>query len=849
MRNLALSFRFARRELRAGLAGFYVFLACLVLGVGAIAGVQSLSKSLVDSLRHDGRYILGGDLAFRSLYARPPEAQIAAIRHLGNVSEVAHVRGMARRADEAQATMIELKAVDAAYPLYGAMQLEDAAGQPLDNLPSLLAPRDGRPGAVVEKSLLSRLGIAAGDMLRVGEGEFEVRGIIRKEPDRISVETYSFAPRVMIPLSAFVATGLGAAGSQVYYTQRVALPQAESRAGLAAIEKRLEKEFPEARWRVRNSFKASPRIEEYIDRLAFFLTLISLTTLLVGGVGISNAVRGYLDSRLSDIATLKCLGASGRFVFRLYMLQILALSALGIALGLILGAAGAKAAGKLLTARLVVTDLSNVYPEALLLAAGFGLLTAIAFSLWPVGRAVKTAPNALFRDRILPGGQRPSRAVRLGAIVAAELLALLAVATASDPIFALWFAVGAAAAFAVFWSYAAALKSLLRRLRLKGRPLLRMAVANLHRPGNAATSIVLSLGIGLTVLSAVALVEYNFSRLVAEDLGEDAPSFFFLDIPPDGKEAFVKMMHSFPGMRDLVITPSFRGRIAKVNGVPAEQALVDKSQDWVIRSDRGFTYTSDLPRHSRITAGGWWPKEYKGPPIVSIASDVARAFDIGPGDTLTLSVLGLDIDARVANVRDIEWTSFTMNFAVTFAPGPLDDAPATWLATAILDPGEEEAAQARLAREFPGVTAVRVREALETAGTVVEAVAQAIRIGAGVTLLAGSLVMAGGVAAARRRHVYDAVVLKVLGAEKRRIMATFLLEYGIMGGMTVLIAAALGTLASFGMLLKLTALHWKFSALPLLSVAGLCLGVALLAGFSGTWRALRQKPAAYLRAQ
>jgi putative ABC transport system permease protein len=297
------------------------------------------------------------------------------------------------------------------------------------------------------------------------------------------------------------------------------------------------------------------------------------------------------------------------------------------------------------------------------------------------------------------------------------------------------------------------------------------------------------------------------------------------------------------------MTPSFRGRITEVNGVDAEKALVDKNHDWVIRTDRGFTYTATLPAHSKVVAGEWWPADYKGPPLVSIATDVAKAFNIGPGDNLTLNVLGIDITAKVANVREIEWASFTMNFAVTFSPGALEGAPATWLATAILPPGEEEAAQTKLSQEFPGMTVVRVKEALETAGVIVEAVGQAIRIAAGVTLLAGSLVLAGGIAASRRRHVYDAVVLKVLGARRRRILATFLLEYGIMGAVTVFVAGALGTASSWAMLRFVMDMPWKFSFGPLVSVFALCLSVTLLAGFSGTWRALRQKPAPFLRAQ
>ncbi len=843
---MSLSLVFARRELRAGLSGFYVFIACLILGVAGIAGVQSLSRGLAESLRHDGRYILGGDLAFRTIYKPPTPEQMAYIRKLGSVSTVEQVRAMARRGDEGKATLVELKGVDKPYPLYGQMKLADDAGHPLTQTVQDLLKDNG---ALAEKELLPRLNLHVGDKIRIGTGTFTLRGVIAKEPDRISVESYSLAPRLMIGDDAFAKIGMTGEGSQVYYDTRVSVPNANDQAALKKLAAAAEKQFPKAAWKIRDCFNASPRIGELINRLAFFLTLIGLTTLLVGGVGISNAVRGYLDVRLSHIATLKCLGATGEFVFRVFLLQIMALAAFAVAAGLGLGAWGAAIAGKLLTARLSVSETAGIYPDALVISAVFGLLTAFCFSLWPLGKAVRVSPAELFRDAVVPGAGRPDSTVTLGVIVSAGLLALLAVATASDPLFALWFAFASAAVFAVFSLYATGLKKLLRRVKLPGRPLLRMAVANLHRPGNTSSSIILSLGLGLTVLSAVALIQFNFSRLISDDLSQDAPSFFFVDIPPQQRDDFVKLLQSYPEMRDLRMTPSFRGRISAVNGVEAEKALVDKGHDWVIRSDRGFTYTSTLPAHSKITEGDWWPADYKGPPLISISTDVAKAFHIGVGDSLTLTVLGMDITAKVANVREIDWASFTMNFAVTFAPGALDGAPATWLATVILRPQDEEAAQTKVAKEFPGITAVRVKDALETAGTIIAAIAQAVRIAAGVTLLAGSLVLAGGVAASRRRHVYDAVVLKVLGAGRRRILAVFLLEYGLTGVITVLIAAVLGTICGWAMLHYIMDMPWKFSVRPLIAVAVLSLGITLLAGFSGTWAALRHKPAAYLRAQ
>jgi putative ABC transport system permease protein len=850
-----LPFVYARRNLRAGIGGFYIFLVCLVLGVGAIAGIQSLSRGMAESLHHDGRYILGGDIALRTLYEPATPEQIRFLRDkIGPVTVVIETHSMARRTDGRQTALVELKAVDPFYPLYGKLEVADGQGNVLETpLQDLLRRANGAGrdawGAVAEKELLSRLGIAIGDRVSVGEREFQVRGVIIREPDRMGNLGFSLAPRLMISSGAFAGTGLKQLGSQVNYDHKILVPPLQTFEDLERAKKKIAAAFPEAKWKSRDFMTAAPRAERMINRLSMFLTLIGLTTLLIGGVGISNAVRGFLESRLTDIATLKCLGGTTTFVFRVYMIQIVMLATLGILLGLLLGIFASQAAGTLLTAKLSLTDQVAVYPPVLLLSAVFGYLTTFCFSLWPIGRAIRVSPAGLFRDLVTPASERPSPGAILWTVICALLLALLAVLNADDRRLAGFFVGGAVFTFAVFYGYSLVVKFLTRRVKLPAVPEIRMAVVNLHRPGNISSSVILSLGLGLTVLVAVALVQFNFLRLIRDDLAVDAPSFFFLDIEAGQRDEFRKMAAAAPGARNLVMTPSFRGRVVKINGKPAEEALVDKNESWVINSDRGLTYTAELPPYSRVVAGAWWDKSYSGPPIVSIATNVARAFNIGVGDEITVNVLGMDVTARVANVREIDWASFTMNFAITFAPGFFEKIPSNYLATVIVAREHEEEMQTKISNRFRNVTVVRVHDALEAAGTIIRAIAQAVSVSAAVTLAAGTLVLSGGIAAARRRHLYDAIILKVLGATRAQILKTFLLEYGILGIVTVGIAAALGTAAAWGVQKHVMNLDWKFSWPVIIGVTALCLGITLVAGFLGTWRVLRQRPAPYLRNQ
>lgn len=847
-----LPLKLVLRELRGGLKGFYILIFCLILGVGAIGAVLSLSSNLRESLRHDGRYILGGDIAFRTLYAPAPADHLKFLHDkVGPMTTVLETRAMARRADETDTALTELKAVDLFYPLYGTVELSDGAGNPIiDKVPNLLVPEnDGDAwGALVEREVLERLNLSIGDDLLVGDARFTLRGIIEKEPDRVGNLRFVLAPRVMISRTVFDQTGLGGFGSQVYYDHKVLAPYATTLEDVKSLLNKIETALPDAEWRGRTFLDASPSVRRMIERLTTFLTLIGLAALLIGGVGISNAARAFLDQRLSSIATLKCLGASARLVFRVYLILILCVATVGILLGVAAGASVAFFAGKAITSELALTHIPAVYPQALFAAALFGFLTVLSFTLWLVGRAVQVSPTELFRSLVQHSHKKPRLGIIVATIICAELLALLVLATTYDRTFAMWFIFGTLATFG-FFAGAAALVCSLARLCPKPRaPMMRLALSNLYRPGNVTASVILSLGLGLTVLIAVALIENNFSKLLHDELSGETPSFFFLDIQKDQHQDLQHLITDFPGAKDLRLTPSLRGRIVRVNGVAAEQALVNPDQSWVISSDRGFTYTSDQPASSRIIAGQWWEKDYSGPPIVSISTDVAQAFNIGIGAELSVLILGREFSATVANIREVDWGSFAMNFAVTFAPGLLEQAPATYLGTLTVEAERELELQRAIARHFPNVTSVRVRDALAAAGAIARGVARAVQISAGFTLLAGALVLAGGIAAAHRRRLQDAVILKVLGATRRDITAGLLIEYAILGLITVVIAAGLGTLVAYATQSYLMDdLKWSFSPAAVALVGALSLCLTLMAGIAGTWRILGLKPATMLR--
>jgi putative ABC transport system permease protein len=836
--QLSYAFQLARRELRGGVRGFRVFLACLVLGVGAIAGIGSLTEAVVAGIRGDARLLLGGDVSARLTYRPAGEAERQFLAASGALSEVAKLRAMARSLDGARRSLIELQAVDAAYPLYGAVTLTPALP-----LAAALAENHGAHGAVAETAVASRLGLKPGDRFRIGEAALELRAVIERQPDA-GFGALDFGPHVMISQAALAATGLIRPGALVGYEYRLRLPPGSDAADWVRSARAA---FPEAGWQLRGFADASPSLQRLIDRVGFFLDLVGVTALLVGGIGIGNAVAGYIASKTTAIATLKCLGAPTRLIFAAYLLQIMALALAGIAAGLLVGTLAPVAAAPALAGLLPVSLRLGLYPGPLAIAALSGLLTVLVFALAPLAAIGRIPPGALFRDRVAPA-RRPIPVLAIGATAAAAFgLAALVVLTAPDRRIALWYVGGALAAFLLFRLAGGLIVAVARHLPRPTRPVLRLALANLHRPGAPTARIVLSLGIGLSVLVAVALVQGNLAVEIEGRLAEHAPAEFFIDIQPDQLAGFAEIVRAAPGA-SFAEVPMLRGRITRLNGTPVEEARIAPEAQWALRSDRGLTYAAELPAGSRLVAGSWWPADYHGPPLVSFDAELAQGMGLQVGDTLSVNLLGREITARIANLRQIDWVRLGINFAIVFAPGTLEAAPQTHLAAVYVEPGEPEEALVRQVTErFPNVSAIPVREGLAAVAGVVATIGSAIRLVALLTLAAGVLVLGGAVAAGHRRRVYDAVVLKVLGATRGAIAAAFLIEQGVTGIATAVVAGGFGTLAAYALVTGPIKSEWVFLPGPLVVSLGLAVLLTVALGFAGTWHALGAKPAPYLR--
>lgn len=842
MNGAGLALRYAGRELRGGLRGLRIFLACLALGVAAIAAVGSTSSAIEAGLAADARAILGGDVEIRLVNRFAAGSERGYLADTGRLSEVAELRAMARLPARDSRALVELKSVDAAYPLADTVELSPA--MPLGEA---LARRDGVYGAAVEPGTLERLNAKLGDRVLVGDAEFEIRAVIAREPDR-AANAFVLGPRLMIAEAALPETDLIVPGSIFHSRYRIALPETETIAGFRSA---LERDFPEAGWRVLDRTDAAPGLRRLLDRVTMYLTLVGLTALLIGGVGIANAVRSYLDRRLGTIATLKCLGAQNRFVFGVYLGQILALALVGTLAGLAAGVAAPFALSHFLSGNLPITPRLGLYPVPLALAAGFGMLTAVAFSLWPLAVTRRVSPSGLFRSRITPARGRPARRDILAVLAAAFALLVLAAFAARNPWIAFLFGVTAVVTLVVLTG-AARLVSWLADKWRKALPAargawLRLALSNLRRPGAETATVMLSLGLGLVALVAVALVQGNLAREVNEEIPEEAPAFFVIDIQPGQLEPFLETVRGIDGVSEVAHMPSMRGRITKLDGVPVDQVNVRPDVAWVTRGDRGLTYATEPPPGTEIVAGSWWPEDYSGPPLVSFDADAAEGLRLALGDTVTVNLLGREITARIANLREIDWSSLGINFVMVFAPVALKDAPQTHLATVRVDPSDEFAVEKAVTDRFPNVSVIRVRAVLESANAILEKVVNAVRVLALLTLGAGILALAGAVAAGHNRRVYDSVVLKVLGARRADVLSAFLAEFGLLGLSAGVLAVVIGAPVAAGILYYFMSMEFTF--LPAAAAVTVVVGIAacLAFGFAGTWLALGERASRFLR--
>lgn len=829
------AWRIARRDLSARFRGLRLLLACLFLGVGALAAIGTLTGGIAGELSSRGRVMLGGDIEAAIWQREPTAEESAAFAALGTVSSGTRLQAMAQA--NGAAVPIELKAVAANWPLTGRFTLKDGRQE--------RAPPPGT--AWLSEGAAERLGVAPGQGIVIGTQALRIGGIIGEEPDRLS-EGFALGPVVIVHASMPKEAGLLAPGSMYRSKTRIALTSGQNP---EATVDQLEKRFPDAGYAWRTRDKAAPGAERFVARMGEFLVLVGLAALVIAGIGIGGGVSSYLEARRTGIATLKVLGATSADIARIYLLQIGAAALAGSLAGLAAGVLVTPLFARTLDGLLPVQAGLAIEPAALLRAAAYGLLVALVFAAPPLVKARRFPAMALMRARVSPlGAARRDMALPVGFGLAA--IVGLALASAEQPRVTLLFLAGAAGVLGLLAGLGWLIRWLAERAPRPAHPLLRAGLANLHRPGAQTGALVTALGFGLSAFVLLAAMQTSLDANIRARVPQRAPDFFVLDVPRDRVDAFrAAVAAEMPGAR-ISMVPALRGRILAYGPDNAMVQVADlkdiPEKAWGLRGERGLTYADSVPEGSVLTAGTWWPKNYAGEPLVSVDQELADVLGLHLGERITISLLGVERSARIASFRRIEWDTMGFNYVLVFSPNTLIDAPHNLAATIDVPPGTAKGGLLRrLVQAFPSTSVIETGSLIKDARALLTQMSTAILAAASVAVLAGLAVLLGAIAAARASRLYDNVILRVLGASRRQLLLLQLAEYGLLAAVLALVALILGSSIAWTIMVQMFEFDWLPDWPTVFAVLGAGLGLVIAFALAGSLPLLRAKPAQALR--
>jgi putative ABC transport system permease protein len=833
-------------DLRGDLRRFGVLLACLALGTGVIAAVGSVGEGLKQAVERDASVLMGGDLE-----AVPPERPATAeerafFKTLGTVAYVVDTNARGVAGDNS--AFIDLLAAGANYPLRGNVvspQLE-----PGEKPAVLLGEQNGAYGTIVDALLLDRLAINVGDRFRIGKTEFEVRGTLTSLPDG-ALRGFQLGLTTVISTTAFATmTDLRSPlpGLLTHNRYKIVLDGISYDDAAAAIKER----FADVEWTIRSPRDAAGSLVHFFDLFSRFLLIVGLSSLLVGGVGVANGVSTYIGERQRSIATLRALGATGPRILVHFLAQIGVLTLIGVGLGVLFGAVATLAILPVVGQALSVSLPPAIIPGPLMTAAGFGVLAGFAFSYLPLMRAQKVSPALLFRSlgSVLPqlSMQNLLRITVLGPLLlAAAGIFWLAVITTSNLNLVIYYSVGVVVAFALLRASGWALQKILKFVPPVPAAGLRHAIRNIYRPGSNAPVVIVSIGLGLSMLLVIALLNNNLNAQLLGAVSRDAPTFVATDLFPDEVETLEQLASETPGLTQFQWAPMLRAAVTGIKGVdPRTIDNLEEEATFLVTGEIPVTWLRDLPAGTTVIDGAWWPADYAGDPLISLRSSMKEQFGLKVGDTVQFTMFGDVFDATIANFRDYQWQN-GINFMVTFSPGYIEGYPSTFLGTIKAAPGEEKNIERLLARTFPDIAFIPIGDALNQLAEILGQLGTAVNIVGGLAVINGLLVLAGTMAAGRKQREADAVIQKVLGATRSDVLWIFILEYGLLGAFAAIIASLVGIGSAWA--ITLSALEIDFSADPTLIgfvVAG-AIVLTVAAGAATTWKALSSRPAQVLR--
>ncbi|HZS50348.1 MAG TPA: FtsX-like permease family protein [Bryobacterales bacterium] len=851
IRLRSLSLVMAWRDVRASAGKFLFVIASVAVGVGALTGVRGFSRAFHEALLRDARTLIAADLAVRT-FAAPSGEQRQEMQRLAQrgaaVTMVTETLSMISAGSGSTPVMVSLKAVDPAlYPFYGAVQLDP---------PMPLSQALKAETIAVSDDLLLRLGLRAGQSVRIGKADFRIVGVVKREPDRMT-GTLNVGPRVLLTHEALARTGLMKFGSRASYRVLVRL-------GNVPVEfarQRLSKVFGFGA-RVVDYRQAHPAIDRGLERATTFLSLVSLIALIVGGLGVAMALHSHLQQRMDTIGILKCLGARASQVLRIYLVEALGVGLAGSAAGVLIGYVVQWVFPRLIANYFQIPITIRWASPAALQGLAVGMLCTLLATLPPLLLVRRIKPSDIFR-RDMPEA-RPSLSDRLhmaraalaagGSILAG--LGGITVWLAGSFRLGLIFLAGVLGAVIALSAFAWLILRLVRigsaalancragRWRLPST--LRHGIANLHRPGTQAATVLVALGLGVSFMLTVHLVQHSLLVQIFASAPPDMPNVFFINITGRERDGLAELIHSQRGVQDASPpVPLISGKLKSVDGTPVDRLAL---QGWARRfqGSRYVTWSEEPPRHTEVVEGAWW-KGRPHPAEMAIDEDAAQILGLRPGSQLEWEMGAKTVAARVAAVYRAEVTRFGSGAEFIFSPGALDGLPAIYYASARVRPADVAALQKAAFERYPTVTVINAAEVLQTVQQVIDQIALIVRFISAFAIFAGAIILAASVAGARLRRLREVSILKTLGATRGCVARIFCVEFLILGTLAGSAGCVLATGLSSLFLRQLMEarldINWRAN---LAAVVFTALAVNLT-GWIASVRILNQKPLEILR--
>jgi len=849
----------AWREMRASWHRLLFFFICIAIGVGSIVALRSLVQNVKEAVGRESRSLLTADVQASSGSQWNAETKATLERYYKSplveaYTETLETATMLRSVENRNTPpkMVEMKAVQSQFPFYGEMVL--AGGAKYSH--SLVKDR----GALIRQSLIAALNLKIGDQVRMGNLNFTIRGVIESEPGS-GMNAFSFGPRVIVDYDDAVAAGVNKWGSRV---RRRALFKTRE-GGMEPLLAGLQDDLKKQSHVVVRSFRYSQdRMSESLTQVEDYLSLIGLIILVLGGIGISSVTRVFVQQKMKTIAILKCLGGKNARVLGAYLAQILTLGLLGSLMGLLFAKVVTTLLPKLFAGSIPFNVEFGLTWQAALQGLGVGLLISLLFSLVPLLEIRRIKPILVLRSLTTPGRAKPGWAkfeldwvkFAAGLVVILGLIALASWQAGSLKVGGIFLAALAAMTFALNLA-AAALMKFVRGFRALPSFSVRQGVNSLYRPGNQTRIILMAVGLGVFFVVAVRSLQLNLRQEFAVDMNALRADMYLIEIQPDQCNGVEEIAAKYTGSKPQLV-PTISARIARIsNG----QTNLDNVRPNENRGQGGgmmgreyiVTYRNHIEDSEKVTSGRFWdsPSPAGAEPEVSIEELLHKELGLNVGDTMTFNVQGRQITARVANIRQVDWRNARTGFLVVFRPGPLDRAPAKFI-SAIKGPADttrRAQMQRDLIDKYPNISVVDVRDIIEIARGIVQNVSLAVSFVGGFVFLSGLLILIGSIAMTKFHRLYESAILKTLGAKKKLIVATLLVEYGVLG----LLAGALGSSAAIALTWAVSEhalkLNWHF--IPSVNLLGVVVSAILVmvVGVLSSWDVMIKKPLGILRAE